>query len=118
MYLGLYVLCCVVWFPWDLVHVSVPAWLLLDQVRDLCEFEKMNIKKILLRWLIVTIKYFMVNVAVASLLDILVFRPLEVWLGMEGTDNMEDMENIEDVETMEIMEDPLGMDGDRAVTEG
>ena len=78
----------------------------------------MKIKKLLLCWLIVTIKYFVVNVAVAGVLDILVFHPLEVWLSVGDTDDMEDMENIEDVETMEIMEDPLGMDGGHAVTEG
>ena len=78
----------------------------------------MNIKKILLCWLIVTFKYFMVNVAVASVLNILVFRLLEVWLGMEDMDDMEDMENIEDVEIMEIMGDPLGIGAGRAVTEG
>ena len=98
--------------------MSVPARLLLDHVRDLCESEKMNIKKILLHWLFVTIKYFVVNVAVAGVLDILVFRPLEVWLGMVDTDDMEDMEDIEDMEVMENIGDRLGEDAGRAVIEG
>ena len=78
----------------------------------------MNIKRILLHLLIMTIKYFLVNVVVAGVLDILIFHPLEAWLGMGDTDDMEGIENIEDVGTMENMEDPLGFDNGHAVTEG
>ena len=112
--------------------MSVPARLLLDQVRDLCESEKMNVKKMLLRWLIMTIKYFMVNVALAGVLDLLVFRPLEAWLCgyfepsefsdgsgyMEDVEDVEDMEDMEDMEDVENMEDPMGIEAGSVVTEG
>ena len=76
----------------------------------------MIIKRILLRWLIMTLKYFVVNVVVAGVFDMLVFRPLEAWLGMGETDDMEDMEDTEDVGAMENVGDPFG--GDSGLTEG
>ena len=85
---------------------------------EICASLKMNIKKILLCWLIVTIKYFVVNVAVAGVLDILVFRPLEAWLGMEDVEDVEDMEDMEDMEEVENMEDPMGIDTGSVVTKG
>ena len=47
---------------------------------EICASLNMNVKKMLLRWLIMTMKYFVVNVALGGVLNLLVFGPLESWL--------------------------------------
>ena len=81
----------------------------------------MNVMKMLVRWLIMTMKYFVVNVALAGVLDLLVFRPLEAWLCgyfepsefSDGSGYMEDMEDMEDTTIW-----AMTIDAGRVHTEG
>ena len=84
----------------------------------------MNVMKMLVRWLIMTLKYFVVNVALASVLNLLVFGPLESWLCgyfelsefSDGSGYMEDVEDVEDMEDPTIW--AMRIDAGRVDTEG
>ena len=78
----------------------------------------------LVRWLIMTMKYFVVNLALGGVLDLIVFGPLESWLCgyfelsefSDGSGYMEDMEDVEDMEDPTIW--AMRIDAGRVDTEG
>ena len=84
----------------------------------------MNVMKMCVRWLIMTMKFVVVNLALGSVLDLILFGPLESWLCgyfelSEFSDRSWYMEDVEDVEDME---DPtiwaMRIDAGRVDTEG
>ena len=71
-------------------------------------------QRIFYRWLIMTLRFLVVDVFLAGVFDVLVLRPMEAWMGMGEADNMESMGDIGDAGAMGDMWDPLGEDGGSA----
>ena len=81
----------------------------------------MNVMKMCVHWLIMTMKYFVVNLALGGVLDLILFGPLESWLCgylelSEFSDGSGYMEDVEDMEDPTIW--AMRIDAGRVDTEG
>ena len=84
----------------------------------------MNVMKMCVRWLIMTMKFVVVNLVLGGVLNLISFGPLESWLCgnfelsefSDGSGYMEDVEDVVDMEGPTIW--AMRIDAGRVDTEG
>ena len=80
----------------------------------LCWCEEMITQRIFYRWLIMTLRFLVVDVFLAGVFDVLILCPIEACLGMGEADNVEGMGGTRDAGAMGDMGGPLREDGGSA----